>query len=552
MASVGKHVHAGQRAQREPRRRQATHVPGEGRDVARDIDHAGRLQRGQTLDDGPREAGPRRIDDDRPLEARRARGQIVLHRSRHDLHRARAGRHVQPEVPQRVRVALHGRDGVSPERCRRDREQPDPRIQIDDRPGTEPAAHRLDQAGEQIPVGLEEGRRPADDGPGDAWSPHHHLERIGDDRRTSDQAQSPRLTHPRRHAGDIGNLGLRTPPLDDAPGCRRPQLVVEHPLGRGDVLGDLHMLHEPPGRAVETTAHLLDDALGRRLELSRPHHAADVVRALPAEPQTRSPEVQPGPQPISLLGGRQHHEGLGGGDLAEPAEGVAYRLGLQPALPGVRDVTIDLPATRRIVPRGSPVGVGREHLNVALIDLRATPIERILANGLRTSGAEYELDVLVLATGFDANTGGLTAIDIRGRDNLSLAEAWSDGVDTHLGVAVPGFPNMLMLYGPQSATAFCNGPTCAEFQGDWVTRLLMRMRAQGHSLVETTAEMGAAWTAHLAEMAETTLFGRTDSWYMGANIPGKRRQLLNYPNSDTYRERLWDCEANGYDGFVFG
>jgi len=190
--------------------------------------------------------------------------------------------------------------------------------------------------------------------------------------------------------------------------------------------------------------------------------------------------------------------------------------------------------------------------NVELVDLNATPLETIVPDGLRTTEATFDLDVLVLATGFDANTGGLTAIDIRGRADARLAEAWSDGVDTHLGVAVPGFPNLLMLYGPQSATAFCNGPTCAEFQGDWVTRLLEHMRAADHALVETTDAAGAAWTAELAEMAEVTLFGQTDSWYMGANIPGKTRQLLNYPDSDAYRYRLRDCEANGYDGFVFG
>ena len=188
--------------------------------------------------------------------------------------------------------------------------------------------------------------------------------------------------------------------------------------------------------------------------------------------------------------------------------------------------------------------------NVELVDLNATPLDRIVESSVRTSEMTFELDVLVLATGFDANTGGLTAIDIRGREDVALAAAWSGGVDTHLGVAVPGFPNMLMLYGPQSATAFCNGPTCAEFQGDWTIRLLQHMRACGHSLVETTVEAGAAWSTHLAEMAESTLFGRTDSWYMGANIPGKPRQLLNYPDSDAYRYRLRDCEANGYDGFV--
>ncbi|MBI11183.1 MAG: cyclopentanone 1,2-monooxygenase [Rhodospirillaceae bacterium] len=189
--------------------------------------------------------------------------------------------------------------------------------------------------------------------------------------------------------------------------------------------------------------------------------------------------------------------------------------------------------------------------NVELVDLRATPVETIEPAGLQTSDALFELDVLVLATGFDANTGGLTAIDIRGTDDRTLADAWAGGVETHLGMSVPGFPNMLMLYGPQSATAFCNGPTCAEFQGDWVTRLLQRMRRRGEKVAETTVEMGQAWSAHLAELSESTLFGRTDSWYMAANIPGKKRQLLNYPNSDAYRDHLSDCEANGYEGFVF-
>ena len=183
--------------------------------------------------------------------------------------------------------------------------------------------------------------------------------------------------------------------------------------------------------------------------------------------------------------------------------------------------------------------------------MRATPVETIEPAGLQTSDALFELDVLVLATGFDANTGGLTAIDIRGTDDRTLADAWAGGVETHLGMSVPGFPNMLMLYGPQSATAFCNGPTCAEFQGDWVTRLLQRMRRRGERVAETTVEMGQAWSAHLAELSESTLFGRTDSWYMAANIPCKKRQLLNYPNSDAYRDHLSDCEANGYEGFVF-
>ena len=190
--------------------------------------------------------------------------------------------------------------------------------------------------------------------------------------------------------------------------------------------------------------------------------------------------------------------------------------------------------------------------NVELIDVHVTPIKEIIPSGVRTTGRELELDVLVLATGFDANTGGLTAIDIRGVDDRQLAAEWSDGVDTHLGMAVANFPNLLILYGPQASTAFCNGPTCAEVQGEWVVELLGDLRTRGIARIESTPEAGEAWTAHLATIADATLFGRTDSWYMGANIPGKRRQLLNYPLSDDYLERLQQCAAGGYEGFVLG
>ncbi len=189
--------------------------------------------------------------------------------------------------------------------------------------------------------------------------------------------------------------------------------------------------------------------------------------------------------------------------------------------------------------------------NIDLVDLRRAPIETITPTGVRTTAGDVELDVLVLATGFDANTGGLTAIDLRDRDGHSLAERWAHGVDTHLGMAVHGFPNMLVVYGPQSAAAFCNGPVCAELQGDWVAELLQFLRARNHVAFDVLAETGPAWSAELARIAEATLFGRADSWYMGANVPGKHRQLLNYPSTGTYIQRLRECAAHGYKGFVF-
>lgn len=189
--------------------------------------------------------------------------------------------------------------------------------------------------------------------------------------------------------------------------------------------------------------------------------------------------------------------------------------------------------------------------NVELVDLLSEPIERVSATAVHTAKRELPLDVLALATGFDANTGGLTQMNITGRGGQQLGDRWADGVDTNLGISVHGFPNLLFLYGPQSPTAFCNGPTCAELQGDWIVELLDYMRSNGHQRLESTAQAEADWSAHLDELAAATLIGQTDSWYTAANIPGKRRQLLNYPSTDAYLDRLAATSAAGYDSFTF-
>jgi cyclohexanone monooxygenase len=187
--------------------------------------------------------------------------------------------------------------------------------------------------------------------------------------------------------------------------------------------------------------------------------------------------------------------------------------------------------------------------NVELVDLRADPIEAVTPRSVRTAGATWDLDVLVLATGFDANTGGITALDLVDLAGTPIADRWAEGVDTQLGMAIPGVPNLLLLYGPQSPTAFCNGPTCAELQGEWVVELLVHLRDHGLTRIEATEASAAAWTAHLDQIGAATLFPRADSWYMAANIPGKRRQLLNYPMSDGYLDRLRENAAAGYPGF---
>ncbi len=189
--------------------------------------------------------------------------------------------------------------------------------------------------------------------------------------------------------------------------------------------------------------------------------------------------------------------------------------------------------------------------NVELVNLRETPIERITASGVKTAAAEYELDVLVFATGFDAGTGALTRVDIRGREGQSLKEAWSPGLRTTFGMQVHGFPNLFMTMAPMSpAAAFCNVPTCSQQQIDWIADAILYTRAHGRA-IEPTAEFERAWVAHHDEVANMTLVPKTNSWYMGANIEGKERRLLAYAGGvSTYRNACEEVKQKHYEGFA--
>src|SRR5260221_4941630 len=158
--------------------------------------------------------------------------------------------------------------------------------------------------------------------------------------------------------------------------------------------------------------------------------------------------------------------------------------------------------------------------NVSLVDLGTSPIERVTRSGIKTAAGEHDLDILVLATGFDAVTGGLTSIDIRRTQGQTLREKWARGVRAHLGMAVAGFLNLLFVYGPQSPNAFCNGPTCAEVQGDWISRLLDHLRQRNCTRVEATVPAEEAWRAEVVELADNRLFPPGDSAYVGASISG--------------------------------
>jgi cation diffusion facilitator CzcD-associated flavoprotein CzcO len=188
--------------------------------------------------------------------------------------------------------------------------------------------------------------------------------------------------------------------------------------------------------------------------------------------------------------------------------------------------------------------------NVTLVDLRDTPIERIARSGIETSSDEYPLDVIIYATGFDAGTGALTRIDIRGESELSLAEKWRDGPKTFLGLLVNGFPNLFIVNGPHNAAALCNAGRCIEQNVDWIARCIERMRAKSLTRVVPLAAAEEEWTEHVYDAAEGSVLGKMkESWFFGANTPGKARRATIYaPGARAYREHCEEVARADYVG----
>jgi cyclohexanone monooxygenase len=158
--------------------------------------------------------------------------------------------------------------------------------------------------------------------------------------------------------------------------------------------------------------------------------------------------------------------------------------------------------------------------------------------------------MIVLATGFDAMTGALLAMDIRGRDGVTLAECWSDGPTTYLGLQVSGFPNLFTITGPGSPSVLSNMVVSIEQHVNWITDCLTYLREHELGVIEATPEAEQMWVAHVNEVGNMTLFPRANSWYMGANIPGKARVFMPYIGGvDMYRDFCEQVAANDYDGF---
>ena len=189
--------------------------------------------------------------------------------------------------------------------------------------------------------------------------------------------------------------------------------------------------------------------------------------------------------------------------------------------------------------------------NVSLVDVRSAPIQEITPGGLRTSDAEYELDAIILATGFDALTGTLFNIDIRGKDGLPLREKWAEYPVNYLGIMVEGFPNLFTITGPGSPGVLSNMMVSVEQHVDWVADCIRYLRDQSLDCIEPTREAENEWVEHVNEVADTTLYPRNESWYTGANIEGKSSEFSIYVGGvGTYREKCDEVVANGYEGFA--
>ncbi|UMY16500.1 NAD(P)/FAD-dependent oxidoreductase [Methylobacterium organophilum] len=192
--------------------------------------------------------------------------------------------------------------------------------------------------------------------------------------------------------------------------------------------------------------------------------------------------------------------------------------------------------------------------NVTLVGLRETAISAITPKGIRLAdGTEHALDVIILATGFDAGSGALTRIDIRGRDNRSLKEEWGQDIRTTMGLQVHGYPNLFMTGAPLApSAALCNMTTCLQQQVEWISDCIDYMRSKDVHVIEATKAAQDEWVEHHDALAEATLVTKTNSWYMGSNVAGKPRRLLSYIGGvGTYRQKCTAVAERGYPGFTF-
>jgi cyclohexanone monooxygenase len=228
----------------------------------------------------------------------------------------------------------------------------------------------------------------------------------------------------------------------------------------------------------------------------------------------------------------------------------------------IAEIVKDPQTAKLLQPNNHPIGSKRicidteyfatfNRPNVTLVDIKSNPIEEITANAVRTGGKDYEVDALVLATGFDAMTGSVAKIDIRGRNGQTLNQKWAEGPKTYLGLMSAGFPNLFIITGPGSPSVLSNMMVSIEQHVDWITETIGYMRNRGLATIEADKDAEEQWVDHVNEVAHTTLYPQANSWYMGANIPGKPQIFMPYIGGvGVYRQICNDVAAKGYEGFV--
>jgi cyclohexanone monooxygenase len=228
----------------------------------------------------------------------------------------------------------------------------------------------------------------------------------------------------------------------------------------------------------------------------------------------------------------------------------------------IDEIVKDKETARLLRPADYPIGTKRicidtdyfdtfNRANVTLVDIKANPIEEILPNAVRAGAKVHEIDALVLATGFDAMTGSVAKIDIRGRAGHTLNRKWAEGPKTYLGLMSAGFPNLFLITGPGSPSVLSNMIVSIEQHVDWIADCVSYMRERGLDSMEAETSAEEKWVAHVNEVAYTTLYPQADSWYMGANIPGKPRIFMPYIGGvGPYRQICNEVAAKGYEGFA--
>ncbi len=230
----------------------------------------------------------------------------------------------------------------------------------------------------------------------------------------------------------------------------------------------------------------------------------------------------------------------------------------------IREIVQDPVTADLLCPKDHPLGSKRicvasgyyetfNRPNVHLVDLRAEPLETLTPNGLRTTARDYDADIIVFATGYDALTGALTAIDITGTGGQPIGEKWAKGPINYLGLMTAGFPNMFIVTGPGSPSVLVNMIVGIEQHIDWIADCLVWLRDRGAPSIEPTSDAEQNWVAHVNAEADKTLFVKANSWYLGANIPGKPRVFLPYAGGIArYRATCDTIAAAGYEGFLVG